>query len=237
VSYTKSGLVGAFFLFVFCHASCVSTDVANKDGLEVLPHPREFLGGLVKDLDLAEKIQAGNDPESGVDESASAASLSEGEQKVLRETDSDVYKTFLRYFGGCGMKQSRWRSKSNSLMYHEIVNPTMEAFLVLCYVNVWSCAVSMNIHANNQRVTHPAHVFTAEGKGSPLRGGWSRISRELYLEMVEKIRSQRAADVHHRFDIDLLDLIQRHYRCSRRRGQGGLDEVVDINAFADFIEL
>jgi hypothetical protein len=86
-------------------------DIANKDGLEVLPHPREFLGDLTKDLGLAEKTQAGSDSGSEDDESANAASPNEGKQKVLQESDSDAYKTFLHYFGGCGMKQLQGRSK------------------------------------------------------------------------------------------------------------------------------
>jgi alpha-ketoglutarate-dependent taurine dioxygenase len=58
--------------------------------------------------------------------------------------------------------------------------------------------VSMNIHhANNQRVTHPAHVFTSdsEGKGSPLRGGLSQLWREIYLDMVKKFCILRAVDI------------------------------------------
>lgn len=210
----------------------MGAEIANKDGLEVLPHPKEFLGDLVKDLNLAEKTPTALDSDSDTDDSEDADG-----QKVLRETVSDAYRTFLRYFGGCGMTQSRWRTKSVSLLYHELVNPTMEAFLVLCYVNVWSCAVSINTHANNRRVTHPGHAFTSEGKGSPLRGGWSKESRDIYLNVVKKIRDQRAADRHHRFDMDLMDLLQRNYRCARSRGSENVEEVECIDAFADFIQV
>ena len=160
-----------------------------------------------------------------------------GERKVLRDTE--VYKTFLRYFGGCGTRQKDWRENSVQSCYSNIVNSTMEAFLVLCYVNVWNSAVSL--HANSDVEVpvsnHPPHVFTSEGKGSPLRGGWSMAGKDLYRKLVVKIRKQRDEAGRCMFEVDLLNIYQKHYR--GRRGLGGAEEDggLDLSIFTDLEEV
>lgn len=169
------------------------------------------------------------------DGSADEEDAALGERKVLRDTEA--YKTFLRYFGGCGTRQKDWRECCIQNCYSTNVNPTMEAFLVLCYVNVWNNAVSVNANTDLivQGVNHPPHVFTSEGKGSPLRGGWNKAGRDLYEKLVVKIREQRDTGGMRMFEIDLLNMYQKHYRA--RRGGAEEERGLDLSIFTDLEEV
>ncbi len=195
-----------------------STDVAKKEGLEALPHPKVFLGDLVQGMELAPvACEEDNDDDS-----------SSGDPGLLQ--DADVYKSFIVHFGGCGMNQVQWKKQCAHASFSHTVSSTMEAFLVTCYVNVWNCAVSMASGKATDN-SHPLHLFTSEGKGSPLRGGWNKAGIGLHGQVCTTLWEQSATDSAGLFDAAMRSLYEQLYHGGDSRLEN--QEEVDREVFCD----
>lgn len=212
---------------LFCLYHIQLTDVARKEGLHALPHPKVFLGDLVKDMDLFDPPQdlpVGDDDDDDDDS-----------PPLLLLHNAEAYKTFLLHFGGCGMRQTQWRKTCTNTAFSQTVSPTMESFLVTCYVNVWSsAAASMSAGETDRNNSHPLHLFTAEARGQALRGGWNKEGTDLYKNVCALLREQRAdQDINHLFDQAMMNLYEQQH-CNRgNQIPVNENDVEDIGLFSD----
>jgi hypothetical protein len=120
-------------------------------------------------------------------------------QLMLRETHS--YATLLEGFLKEVLMDNDFNANSGRIHLSEYVDKTLEAYLVLTYVNsynVWreECRRNMPLEEEEeepQLMQGPAakKKWTAEGRGSGKYQGWSKTGIDTYNALVDVIAKQR----------------------------------------------
>ena len=127
-------------------------------------------------------------------------------------------------FGVC-----RWKCLASQKPFREFISPSFEAFVLLCYENIYDWASS----DNDNRATLAKWKYTSTSRSGRANGGWKEEAFVRLGTLYAKVKKDR--EDHKEFDQKLMDELEFLDKENKRQKKNMNIEVDDPeDDFADF---